>query len=372
MLTASTAARQNSDSHIRPVEARDVSRIADMQEKLLGRGNPAASSSLRDALMTIIMDNPWRTQSMPSLVYEESDGSLSGFLGVVPRPMIFEGRKILASISHTFVVEPDSRSSLVALKLIKAYMSGPQDLSIAEGNDISRRIWEGLGGAIPLLYSLGWMRVLQPAQYALGALKRRNLPSAVITGLKYFGRQFDSVLTRKGPFRLAEPRLSGEMLKTSVVCDHLQKFCQRQALRPQYDEQSLDWLLNALGRKARCIRKILLRNESGEIVGWYIYALTATGAWKVIQLMAAQDSEGDVLDHLFYQASRDGAVAIYGFMESRFFPALSARDCIFRHDGKSPWMLVYSRNPRIVQSFNEGKAVVSRLDGEWWVSFLIE
>jgi hypothetical protein len=124
--------------------------------------------------------------------------------------------------------------------------------------------------------------------------------------------------------------------------------------------------------KRQGIRKVLLRNTDQEIIGWYLYGLTATGAWKVIQMVAKQDSVNNVLDHLFYQARQDGAVAISGFMEPRFFQALATRDCLFRHDGASTWMLIHSKDQEILQAFHEGKAVISRLDGEWWISFLVE
>jgi len=74
-----------------------------------------------------------------------------------------------------------------------------------------------------------------------------------------------------------------------------------------------------------------------------------------------------VLDHLFYGAWRDGATAVSGRLEPRFFDELRARHCLF-HGRGSP-VLVHSRQRELVDAVQRGNALVSRLDGEWWMCF---
>jgi len=360
---------------VRPVEEKDIAQIASLHERLLGKREDNSSTSLRNSLKSIVLDNPWRSPSIPSLVYEQADGSLTGFLGVVPRPMLFNGRKVTAAISHSFMVEPGSRSSLAAIKLIKTYLAGPQDLSLAEGNNVTRKIWEGMGSSTSLLYSLSWTRPLQPTQYVLAALQRRGMPALLASPLQYLCRWIDkSAIAHRGPFKLAEPRLADEQLDADTICSNLTSLCTGLKLLPDYEQNSLSWLLENMQQKinGQQIRKVLLRNERREIVGWYLYCQTVSGACKVIQLVATEQSLNDVLDHLFYQARKDGVVAISGYMAPQFFQALATRDCLFRHDGATAWMLFHSRDREITDAFHQGRVFVSRLDGEWWIGFLLE
>jgi hypothetical protein len=76
---------------------------------------------------------------------------------------------------------------------------------------------------------------------------------------------------------------------------------------------------------------------------------------------------GDVLDHLFYQASEQGVVAVTGRLEPRFLQALSDKYCVLHRRG--PWVLLKARRPELVRSFENGDAVFSRLDGEWCLGF---
>src|SRR5206468_12935959 len=67
----------------------------------------------------------------------------------------------------------DWRQGLTMLQLVKAALSGPQDLFLADGaNDQARRVWQTIGGTVPLLYNLHWTRPLRPARYLLSLLER--------------------------------------------------------------------------------------------------------------------------------------------------------------------------------------------------------
>ena len=60
----------------------------------------------------VFLDNPSRDDALPSLVYQEDDGRVVGFLGVVPRRMSMGGQQLQAAISSQFIVDPRSRSAL--------------------------------------------------------------------------------------------------------------------------------------------------------------------------------------------------------------------------------------------------------------------
>src|SRR3989475_11574528 len=120
-----------------------------------GRTDAAGLDSYPAYFTRVFLDNPSRDVRLSSLVCEEGGGRIVGFLGVVPRGMSMNGQRLLAAISSQFVVDPAGRAGVVAVRLAKAFLDGPQDLSISdEATDVSRRIWEGLGGTTSLLHRI--------------------------------------------------------------------------------------------------------------------------------------------------------------------------------------------------------------------------
>jgi len=194
----------------------------------------------------VFLNNPWYDKTLSSLVYEEGNGKIGGFLGVVPRPMWMKGRQVRAAVSSQFIVDPKSRFQLAGMQLLKAFLSGPQDLSLAdEANDSSRAIWERLGGSTALLYSIHWTCTLRPAQYVRLRLGRRKLLGPLALLSKPFCQAIDSVAARapRNPSHCTGARCMREdtgvenLLKCSDALRH------SQSLRPEYDRRSLEWLL---------------------------------------------------------------------------------------------------------------------------------
>ncbi len=110
------------------------------------------------------------TATLPSLVYEErrSHSRISRCRAAThddegpPVP----GRNQLAVRRRS-----RNHAGIVAVRLARAFLEGPQDLSISdEASDVARKIWEGLGGTTALLRSLHWTRPLRPATLAVATV----------------------------------------------------------------------------------------------------------------------------------------------------------------------------------------------------------
>src|SRR5207245_202681 len=216
----------------------------------------------------------------------------AGRLGVLPRPLSFDGRPIRAAISHTFMVEPGSRSSLAALALARAFLSGGQDLSIAEGGGPSRRILERFGGSTSLLLSLRWSRPLRPSRYLLSLLKRRGLAAPVRWALAPLCAAADTLAPAflGGTARLAAPRWAGEDLTTGDLLECMSRVCAERSLRPVYDGATLEWLLDLLARRQGrgSLQRVGVRDGAGEMVGWFVYYLNPGGISEVVQIGAGK------------------------------------------------------------------------------------
>src|SRR5262249_29550852 len=136
-----------------------------------------ANTSLRkisEAFDEIFLRNPWRGENLPSLVCEDKDGSILGFIGVTPRRMTINGRPILAAVSAHLMVEPGRRAGLAGVQLLRQFLSGPQQLSIADfANDLGRTVWDGIGGKMSYIHSLQWIKTLRPSARALTLVRRK-------------------------------------------------------------------------------------------------------------------------------------------------------------------------------------------------------
>jgi hypothetical protein len=256
------------------------------------------------------------------------------------------------------------------LRLAKAYLEGPQDLSIAdEANDVSRKIWEGLGGTTAMLLSIYWTRPLRPARLAMSCLRQRPGFAACAAAGSPLASVADSVAARLpgSHFRLVKPAVAAEHLCARTVVAQTPEFC-GPALRVEYDERVVQWLLDRAATRTSGGRVLNAVVKNGStIAGWYIAHLDRDGVADVAQLAASPSSIDAVLDHLFYHAWRAGAVSVTGRLDARFMQALSDKYCLFHRRG--PWVLVKANTPELLHSLQSGATCFSRFDGEWSLRF---
>lgn len=330
----------------------------------------ASQAACESYFREMFFDNPWRDPELPSWVAED-DGRVCGFYGVIPRPMLFRGRPIRVAVLCQTMVDPDRRAGLTAARLVKACLSGPQDLTLADGaHEVSRRLWLGIGGAAPLLYGMHWTRPLRPARYALQLLQARAaVPSALTLAARPLGALADALAARSRPNRFYREQdgLAEEALDPATMLAHLPEAFDGSALRPVYDERSLTWLLEQAARKKRhgALRARAVLDDARRVIGWYLYYVLAGGASEVVQVAACNGSFDRVLQRLLADAWRHGVAAVRGRLEPRYAQELSDRHCWMRRDGSVT--LVHSRHADILASIEQGDAFLSRLEGEWWL-----
>jgi hypothetical protein len=288
--------------------------------------------------------------------------------------MLFRRRPVRVAVGCQFMVDPDQRHSLTALQLAKACISGPQDLTFVDGaNDDARRMWVGIGGVAPLLYSLHWTRLLRPARYMLSqAAERSVLPRSLIFAMQPAGAVADALSVRLHPnrFHRQNRELTDGALDADAMLSHLPEVLNGSALQPVYDRESLAWLLNQTARKTRHgrLRARAVRDAEQRLVGWYLYYMQAGSVNEVVQVAARDGAFDSVLHRLLTDAWRHGAIAVRGRLDPHRVRELSHRHCWLRSGGS--WTLVHSRDPEITAAVHRGDAFLSRLEGEWWLRFL--
>jgi hypothetical protein len=360
---------------VRPLAESDIPQITDLYWNVLrgrkGTPPPAVGSFLQE----LYFRNPWLDSGIPSLVYDEK-GKIAGFLGVIARRMCFRGERILIAYGGNFVVHPEFRRTLAGLHLLRTYMEGPQDLSLTDSaNDTSRALLERLGFTTILPYSVHWVRLLRPTRCMTFALSQLT-ESALAVSLEFLSKPLcglaDALAARipASPFRHSRSSLNPTELDVETLLKCLVEFRGSYSLWPEYDGSSLCWLLDFMQRMqghGKALRKVVLREKSGGVLGWYIYYRNPGGFGQVVQVGGARNRIRGILEHLFYDAWADGAIALHGIVDPRLMGDLSQNNCFFTCRGG--WTVGHSRKPQLLETLNHGDAFLSRLDGEWCFAF---
>ena len=364
-------------SPVRSFTEDDIPQVADLHRsvfKLADRLSPEMLDSYRAYFDDVFFSNPWRDPAVAPLVYEDTSGKITGFMGVMPRRLSFNGKSVQMAVMSQFVVDPGSRG-LPGLKLLSALFAGPQDLTVSdEASEVARGLWEGLGASTSLPHSMRWFYAVRPFQFATLVLKKlAGLPSFFVRAAAPAARAADALSARalKFPYHPVVPKLSGEEMSNELLLTCLSEMGGRKVLRPDYDEVSLAWTLRRATQLSRNgkFQKIVVKTADRKIAGWYLYYLNPGGVSQVLQLHARTHLESEVLDHLFYNAWSQGATVLSGRMElSRHFTQKFSDKHFLFHCGPE-WMLFHARRPELISAFQRGDVCLSRLEGEWCTHF---
>lgn len=354
-------------SAVRAFDSRDLAQVVELYTKVFPHGRQYSPQRLHARFEKVLLRNPWYDPSIPSLVYEQA-GKIVGFLGVVVRPMTLKGVPLRVAVSNHFMVDPESRATKAGLSLLSKFFSGPQDLALAESGDASRKIWEALGGQTSFRYSLYWTRLLRPARYGLYQLERTKLPGYVRGLCKPFCNLADGILSRvkQSPLH-RQARAAEEEISVPQLLECISRSGSRSALRPIYDENSLNWLLAVMGEKrdVGSLRKCVIRGKQNQIVGWYTYYSNPQGVSTVLQMWSSTGRLDEVLDHVSYHAWRSGSIALTGRLQPAFTKEYTANQCFLHWRS---WMLLHSRDASIVNAVEHQDAFFTPLEGESWIS----
>jgi hypothetical protein len=268
------------------------------------------------------------------------------------------------------MVAPEARG-LAGRQLVRAVLAGPQDLTLSDtANDPARRVWLSVGAQEALLYGFSWERVLLPWRRMRSRIQPRRV---ALRAAAYAARPLlaagDAVAQRLTTYRVPAPPGRRETLDPDLLAAVAERMLGEAPLHPAYDAGSLAWLIAEASEKKELgdFAGSVVRGRDGEIAGWYAYYATPRKPAHVIQFVARRPAQLLVMEHLLHEASEHGATAVTGRAEPSMLPILENEQ--FSLQRQPPWTLVYSRRPEILRTIESGNAFMSRLDGEWWLSF---
>jgi hypothetical protein len=363
---------------IRPLEREEVPRIAELYEVVMRSGSTRPPPYLAEFFERTLFDHPWADPEIPSLVYVDQRGEIVGLISSNTRRMRFDGRPIRMACSAHLLAHPRARKLGIGALLMRAFLAGPQDLTITDGaTDTVRRMWEGLGGQTVHLSSLSFIRVFRPWQLTSDLLFGRRSLESFEAVLRPAWSALDHVAARVARKTLVprEPEGTVERLTPDAVLEYLPVVTASTRLHPDYDRPYLEWLFAELATASRSgplwlagVRRgppwAELVRRNGQVLGWYVCHLRRGGFCRVLQLAAAERAVDGVVDQLVYRARLHGAAGLYGRLEPRLVAPISRHRCLIRFaQGR---LLVHSANEEIVGAILSGNALLTRLDGEWW------
>jgi hypothetical protein len=356
---------------VRAMRREDIPAIVSLRQQVFRRTERSSPRELAAYLEQIFFNSPaGASPARESLVYQDRAGRLSGFLGVIPRRMYLGTRALHVRIGTQLMVAPEA-PGLVGRRLTRALCDGAQDLVLADtANDAARRIWESVGGHVAVAHSFSWYRPLRPLRFA-SSRAARSLPARV---LGVAGRPLlmlaDAVLTARAS---ARPAPDASDLVDEIDIDRdlplMQAILGQWELRPAYAPESFRWTLEQVSRKRGCgpVHGRMIRDNDARPVGWFIYCGARGAVGQVVQIGARKHDYPRVIARLLADAHSRGVLAMTGRLEPAAAPALTAAGATFLHEG--PWVLAHAREQEIISAIESARAFVSRLDGEWWLSF---
>jgi hypothetical protein len=355
---------------VRNLVESDISQVTSLHRAIYGEEAPR--EDLERFLGDIFLRHPWVDDDVSSLVYEDARGRIVGVLGAMRRPMTIDGRRLRAVVTHDFMVEQQSRATMAALELMKSMSECHHDLRLCDGNDRSRALWEALDGNTAYGHSLRWVRPLRPVQFVTSYWHDKGAGQArggFTIAVRPLAKAFDVALARltASPFHRPQPSSAAAPLEVADQLRGLEQMSRPYALKPCYDEPSLRWLRDVLGRGSRQgpLRQLKVTDQRGALVGWFVYRAKRGGIGEVVQLAARRDGISDVADHLFLDAWRQGCVAVSGQLQPELYRPLSQKRCFF--DNAGFWLLYGTADAGVRDALQSGDVFLTRLECEGWM-----
>ncbi|HYR07341.1 MAG TPA: GNAT family N-acetyltransferase [Longimicrobium sp.] len=351
---------------VRPFTPDDVASVAELRGRVFRQAR-RSGAELQGYLRQVFFESPWHDPELPALVADDG-GTITGFVGVVPRPFTHGGQRLRGAVATQIMVAPESRG-LTGLRLMQGAFAGPQDLLFADVvNPVVRRVWERSGGSTALLYGFHWIRTLRPARHAAAGLGQAPLARGTRFLAGPLFRIADSVAApqavRTAPSFAVEP-----MADLGALPALLARTAPRGAILPVYDPDALAWLMEHARERWRDerVEAVLVRGADGEPVGCFIYLNGGAGTAQVLQLAALPPHRGAVLRQLFRHAWQAGAAAVRGRADPLWMDEVGAAGCRWERSGEG--IIVHARRAELLAALLRGDAVLGGLDGEWWLDF---
>ncbi len=351
---------------IRALRPDDIPAIAGMFSRVFLKRSAAPAPMLTSYFDELLISASGTDGEPRSRVFVDATGTVRGFIGIWPRRMVLDGRTIEAAAAGSLMVDDYAEHPTAGARLLRAFLSGPQDLSFSEtANPLSQRMWERVGGARLATASLDWLRVLRPAGFSVAAAGRSFSPA---WALRPVAAGVDRLIGMAG----LSPELPDEVLgftdaevSTEEMLQLIPQLSKSYGLRPDWQSPDLALLMAHAESKERYgeLQRRVVYGRDGAPVACYLYHARRGDIARVLQVLALQGSAPVALASLLRHAASLGAVAVRGRTDPAMFDAFVAHRCVFYHGSA---MVLHARNKALLDDVLRSRALLTGLAGESW------
>ena len=347
-------------------EPADMAQVGRLFTRIFEKQDGPAPEALTAYLGELFLDAPDRDPDITSKVHVRGDGTVNGFIGVLPLPLHFEGRNLRGAVCGSLMVDERDGDPFAGARLMRSFLCGPQDISLSEtANPVSEGMWRRLRGTVLPAYSLEWVRVLRPAGFAVD-VAARSVPAAGL--MRPIALPVDALARRFAPGVLRatdNPAAQDREIGIKELAELIQRIVAKTPLHPAWSTTALRRMIENASRKSRygtfVARAVTARG--GAPIGAFLYHVQRGRIAHVLQVVAMPGQAGTVLDRLFLHAEAMGAVAVRGRSQPFLLDALLTRNCFHVHRASS---LVHARDESLIEPFLSGRAFFNGLAGDSW------
>jgi len=361
-------------SEIRPLQAADIPAVSELFQRTFRDGGKPAPQTLAAYLSQRYLEAPVCDPEITSLVHIAADGDISGFVGVNVLLMSYGIRKLRAAICGSLMVEPRANDPMAGARLLRTFLAGRQDISFSEtASALSTQMWTKLRGVALPQYSLDWHRVIRPSSFLLDLASRR---AGAIRWLDPLARGID---------RYLRGRMDGNELRWSSVAENwsgkggakvseidqagfialVEPLTRHYTLRPDWSAELLAHIVAEATEKPDYGEAVFasVSASNGELIGAFLYHVSAGRIARVLQVLALPGQAGAVLDCLIGDAAQRGAAGLRGRTQPALLEAMLGRRVAFTQPAAT---VVHSRDKELVNAFLNSQGFFNGLAGEHW------
>jgi len=366
LAAAERDAPRTAGGHVRAAQASDMAQVGRLFMRVFEKQDRPAPQSLTGYLAQLFIDAPERDPEITSKVHVRGDGEVNGFIGALPLPLQYEGRKLRGAVCGSLMVDERDGDPFAGARLMRSFLCGPQDISLSEtANPVSEGMWRKLRGTILPAYSLEWVRVLRPAGFALD-VAARSVPA--VGAMRGVAMPFDALARRIAPGVLRAPEnpsAQDREIGIKELAELIQRIVAKNSMHPAWNTAALRRMLENASRKSRfgSFVACAVTVRGATPIGAFIYHVERGRIAHVLQVVALPGQAGTVLDRLFLHAEELGAVAVRGRSQPFLLDALLTRNCFHVHRASS---LVHARDESLIEPFLSGRAFFNGLAGDSW------
>jgi hypothetical protein len=348
-------------AEIRPLERDDLPAVAE-----LVRANIYGWTRDAGTLERLLVDHPWSSDPLRSLVAVDEAGTPIGSIGAQVRRLRLGDRELVGvAVSH-LVVAADKRAGAAGVMLVRALLRGDQDLTFTDsGTPDVVRIWRALGGHLDHGRTADWMLVLSPRRWLAGLARTKLSPARTIGRRATPVPAFPMTSARRAESAADDdPPVVAEDVSAARLADQLDQLAAGIALRVAYDRRALEaqfGFLRSVGEQVVC--RVVRRGERA--LGWYAYLLRPLSS-RVLCVAAPAANADAVLGELVADATRRGVVVLSGRFEPHLEAAIRERPAVM---ALAQQPIVHTPDLELLEAVRSGASLLTEfdlIDCGWW------